>query len=100
LEQTGTVCVAILGVVGLQVLYQVCKPFDKFRKIIWWLMAAGLVICFTFLGSLFDLRTGDIAVLLIMTTLLIMTPTVFTAVQKIFDWGDRLVARFRQWRAK
>jgi len=100
LEQTGTVCAAILGVVGLQVLYQVCKPFDTFRKIIWWLMAAGLVICFTFMGRLFDLRTGDIKVLLIMATLLIMTPTVFAAMQKLFDWGDRAVAWFREWRAK
>ncbi len=92
LEQISTVCAAILGVVGLLVLFQVCKPFDKFRKIIWWLMAAGLLLSFTWLGALFDLQTGSAGATLVMVTLLIMTPTVFFAVQRVFDWGDKLVA--------
>ena len=92
LDQTSTICASILAVVGLQVLFQTCKPFDRFRKLIWWTMAAGLVICFTFLGSLFDLRTGSTAATLVMATLVIMSPTVFFAIQRIFDWGDKLYA--------
>ena len=92
LDQTSTICAAILGVVGLQVLFQTCKPFDRFRKLIWWAMAAGLLICFTLLGGLFDLRAGSAATALVMATLLIMTPTVFFAIQRIFDWGDKLYA--------
>ncbi len=92
LEQISTVCAAILGVVGLLVLYQVCKPFDKFRRIIWAAMALGLLLSFTWLGALFDLQTGSAGATLVMVTLLIMTPTVFFAVQRIFDWGDKLVA--------
>ena len=34
-EQLSAVCAAILSIVGLLVLYQVCKPFDFFRRIIW-----------------------------------------------------------------
>ena len=90
LDQTSTICASILGVVGLQVLFQTCKPFDRFRKLIWWTMAAGLVICFTLLGSLFDLHTGSAATALVMAALVIMTPTVFFAIQRLFDWGDRL----------
>ena len=96
LEQTSTICAAILGAVGLLVLFQVCKPFDKFRRLIWWLMAAGLVLSFTVLGAFLELRTGDIRTLLVMLTLLIMTPTVFFAVQRLFDWGDRIWAFFRK----
>ena len=92
LDQTSTICASILAVVGLQVLFQTCKPFDRFRKLIWWTMAAGLVICFTFLGSLFDLRTGSTAATLVMATLVIMSPTVFFAIQRIFDWGDKCYA--------
>ncbi len=88
LEQTSTVCAAILGVVGLLVLYQVCVPMGKFRRLIWWLMAAALLICFTRLADIFEL-VRDTETALVMVTLLIMTPTVFSAVQKIFDWGDR-----------
>ena len=99
-EQTGTVCAAILSVVGLLVLYQVCKPFDRFRKIIWGLMALSLVLCFTTLGGFLELYTGDVKALLVMGTLMIMSYSVFTAVRRIFDLGDSLLARLRQWREK
>ncbi len=96
LAQISTVCAAILAVVGLLVLFQTCKPFDKFRKLIWWAMAAGLVICFTVFGDFFDLEPGNAQSSIIMVTLLIMTPTVFFAVQRLFDWGDKVVARVRR----
>ena len=92
LNQISTVCTAILAVVGLLVLFQVCKPMDRFRRLIWWAMAAALVICFTFLGELFELRASIPSIQLVMTTLLIMTPTVFFAIQRIFDWGDKVYA--------
>ena len=94
LEQISTVCTAILAVVGMLVLFQVCKPFDKFRKLIWFAMATALVGCFTLLGGIFELRIGNATMLLIMATLLIMTPTVFFAIQRLFDWGDKIYARF------
>lgn len=93
LPQIQTVCTAILAVVGLLVLFQVCKPFDKFRKLIWWAMAAALIGCFTLLGNLFDLQAGTLETNLIMATLLIMTPSVFFAMQRIFDLGDKIFAR-------
>ncbi len=100
-EPISTVCAAILAVVGLLVLFQTCKPFDKFRKLIWWAMAVALLVCFTLLGSLFDLRTSLPGVRLVMAVLLIMTPTVFFAIQRVFDWGDRAVAwTRRKYRAK
>ena len=95
-EQISTVCAAILAVVGMLVLYQTCKPFGKFRKLIWWAMAVGLVGCFTLLGSFFELRASLPSVQLVMAVLLIMTPTVFFAMQRTFDFGDRVVAHVRR----
>ena len=94
----ATVCAGILGVVGMMVLFQVCKPFDRFRKIIWTAMLVGLVGVFTFLGELFELHAGGTANKLVMMTLLLMTPTVFFAMQRLFDWGDRVYGRVSQWR--
>ena len=95
-EQISAVCAAILGVVGLLVLFQTCKPFDKFRRLVWWAMAIALLGCFTLLGSFFELQAGQVSVKLVMAVLLIMTPTVFFAIQRVFDWGDKVVARLRQ----
>ena len=94
--EAATVCVSILSVVGLLVLFETCKPFDKFRSLVWGAMAAGLVLCFTLLRSLFELQITNTLSLLIMAALILMTPTVFFAVQRLFDWGDKLVARLRQ----
>ncbi len=92
LEQVSTVCTAILAVVGMLVLFQVCKPFDRFRKLIWFAMATALVGCFTLLGGVFELQVGSMKAGLVMLTLLIMTPTVFFAIQRLFDWGDKVFA--------
>ena len=95
LQQISAVCAAILGVVGLLVLFQTCKPFDIFRKIIWGAMAIALVACFTWLGNFFELTASLHSVQLVMATLLIMTPTVFFAMQRVFDWGDKLMLKIR-----
>ena len=87
--QTATICAAVLGIVGLMVLFQVCKPFGKFRRIIWCTMAVAMVVCFTFLGNIFDLRTGTVESNLVMMTLLLMAPTVFIAMLRLFDYGDQ-----------
>jgi len=96
LEQVSSVCAAILAVVGLLVLYQTCKPFGKIRKIIWWSMATGLLVCFTFFQGFFELHLEDHATSLVMAVLLIMTPTVFFAAQRVFDWGDKLTGFFKR----
>ena len=98
LEQTSTVCAALLGIVGLLVLFQTCKPFDKFRKLIFAAMAFALVFCFTVLSSFFQLSPSSRESTLIMLTLLLMTPTVFLIVRRVFDLGDKAVARLRSLR--
>lgn len=102
-DAIATVCAGILAVVGLMVLFQVSKPFDLYRKLLWAAMALGLVVCFTFLGDFLTLRLESVQAGLMMLTLLLMTPTVFFAVQRLFDWGDRLWQRlgclFRRRRA-
>ena len=94
-EPIATVCAGILAVVGMMVLFQVCKPFDTFRKIIWAGMLTALVVTFTVLGDMFALTTGTVQTKLVMLTLMLMTPTVFLAMQRLFDWGDRLVSLLR-----
>ncbi len=84
-QDSSAPCAAILSIVGLLVLYQVCKPFDFFRRVIWFAMGVCLVLCFTALGGFFSLEiwSGSV-ILVVMATLLIMTPTVFFAIQRVF----------------
>ncbi len=90
-----TLSTAILAGVGLLVLYKVSIPFDKFRKLILAAMAVALVGSFLLLGWFFDLYifTSQAAILLV--ALLIAAPTVFFALQKLFDLGDQWVVLLR-----
>lgn len=94
-QTVTTVCAGILAVVGMMVLFQVCKPFNRFRKFIWAGMLVGLVAVFTWLGQLLELTTGDNQCKLLMLTLLLMTPTVFFAVERLFDLGDRIYLKIK-----
>ena len=96
LGQIGTVSAGILAVVGMLVLWRVCRPFDLWRRIIWIAMGVGLLGCFTLLGEFFQLQLGDNKTLLPLGTLLLMTPTVFFGVQWVFDWCERQIVRFRE----
>ena len=101
LEETSTICTAILSVVGLLVLFQICKPMGLWRGFIWGAMAVSIVVCFTVLAAFFSLHMTTVQALLILVTLLIMTPTVFFAVQRVFDWFDWLIQKlFRKHEAE
>ena len=92
-DPIATVCAGILAVVGMMVLFQVCKPFGLFRKAVWSAMLVGLVVVFTCLGEVFELGAGTVQTKLVMLTLLLMTPTVFFTIQGLFDWCERLYGR-------
>ncbi len=91
----ATVCAGILAVVGMMVLFQICKPFNRFRQIIWCAMLGGLAAVFGFLGPIFELRTGTVQTKLVMVTLMLMTPTVYLLMLYAFDYGEKLYRRLR-----
>ncbi len=95
-EQVSTICAALLAIVGMEVLYEVSRPVKKFRALVWWSMMAGLALCFFFFSSIFELEMHSKETVLVMTTLVIMTPTVFRTAQKLFDWGDKAWAWIRK----
>ena len=85
---------------GLLVLYQICKPLDIWRRIIVGAMAVLLIVCFTTLQGTFSLHLQTNAGKLLAGTLLIMTPTVFFAFQRVFDWGDWIANKLRRHKEK
>ena len=83
LDETQTICTAVLSMTGLLVLLQVCRPFSTFRKIIWITMAVGLVGSFLLLGSIFELQLPGSQVKVLLAALLVITPLVFLAIHGI-----------------
>jgi cation-transporting ATPase E len=96
-EQTATVCASILAMVGLLVLFQTCKPFGTFRKVIWGTMATALVVCFTLLGGFFELRLAGGRMVLLLVVLLLVIPTVYRFVDWLCEQSVRLWAVGKEW---
>ena len=92
-DQLYTVSAALMSLTGLLVLFQICKPFSRQRKILWGLMAAACCISFLFLGDLFEFVALDLEMVIVLAAVFLMTPTVFFGLQRIFDWGDILFAK-------
>jgi len=95
MAQVQTVCTAILAVTGLLVLLSVSKPFDRFRLFIWAMMAIALVFSFLFLGGILQLQSVSLANLPVLGILLAVTPVVYWGLRRLFDLGDRVVAKIR-----
>lgn len=81
LTDSATVCTAVLAVVGMLVLFQVSRPFDLFRRIIWGAMAVALLGSFLLLGGFFELTITDFRSLWVLAGAVLAAPAVFFLMQ-------------------
>ena len=95
-QEISTIAAAILSVVGLLVLYQICKPMNIWRRLVCGAMAVLLAVAFTTLQGTFSLHLQTGAGKLLAGTLLLMTPTVFFLLQRVFDTGDWIVNKLKR----
>lgn len=56
-EEVSTAATLLLAIVGLMILFNISKPMNKFRWVIWIGMVAGLLFCSIFLKELFAIGT-------------------------------------------
>ncbi len=92
-EQITTVCVAILASVGMTVLYHTFKPFHLLRRILWWALLAGLVICFAVFPGFFELQYGSTQTMLCMFGFIALAPFVFALLQLALAQFGKLVKK-------
>lgn len=95
-EDLRTACTAVLSIVGMLVLFQVCLPMKPFRAVVWGAMAAALVAAFVFLGGFLDLLITDQRTLLVILVMLLAAPTVFFLLMKLFDLWDKAWQKLKQ----
>ena len=93
-EQLYTISAVIVLFVGLLVLFQVCRPFDWKRRVIWGSMASAAVICLFFFGSLFSLTPLTLQTSLVLAVFLLLAQPTMHAALWLFEQGGRLYRRF------
>ena len=90
MEDVRSVCTAILGTVGMLVLFKVSQPFGPFRRIIWCCMGAALVGSFLLLKGFFGLHITSATSFLLLAIMLAAALAIFVAMQALFRLLDRL----------
>ena len=90
-EELSTMAAILLLFIGLLVLYQVCKPFDWKRRVVWGAMAGSSAVAVLGFGSSFGLSPLNIQTLLILLVFLGLSYSVLRFMLGFFQNGDALV---------
>ena len=92
--EMSTICAIILAIVGLIMLHDTCKPYNKLRKLMMGAISAAFVLSVAFLRNLFTLSTlhFDSTLVLVVFTLLAYPAmrVITSALERLTElWKDR-----------
>ena len=94
-DELSTISAILLIVIGILVLYQVCKPFDWKRRVLWGAMAGSSAVTILFFGQNFGLSPLELQPLLVLLVFLGLSYSVFKLMLNLFGLGTRLFERLR-----
>ena len=96
-EEISVTATLLLAIVGLQILFQLSKPMNVFRWIVWCGMLAGLLLSAIFAGGWFGVEEITLKSGLLLIVFAAATLPVFTQLVKIVE---RIELFFEQYHMK
>lgn len=98
--QIGTVCTILMGFVGFNMLFEVCRPFNLLRVIVFVVSAVGFVLAAIFLPKLFALTSIGFGPALILAVFALMSITMVGQMKYILDhisqWSKNFVKKIKK----
>lgn len=94
-QSLSTLSALCMAFIGLLVLFQVCRPFDARRRVLWGSAAFSLAFSVLFFRDFFSLSPLGLQELLVLTVFLALSWPVLRAILLCFDRADRLAGRLR-----
>ena len=91
-RQISTIATVTLATVGLWVLLQVCRPFDKFRLAVWVSMVIALAGSFSLLQWIFEFQFSAVT-LTLLPLIVVAVPVVYTLISYPLHCLTRLSRR-------
>jgi len=85
--ELSTMSAICLLFIGLLVLYQVCKPFDPMRRVLWGTMTAATAVMVLGFGDRFGLSVLELQPLLILILFLCLAQPLMHLVLQCFERG-------------
>ena len=85
-EDISTAATLLLAVVGFMILYQVCKPMNLIRRLIWWGCVIGLVGSVLVLPWMFGLSAMSTPGIMLLILFIVASESVFRYLTKFNEW--------------
>lgn len=92
-NELSTISAILLAFVGLLVLFQVCKPFDWKRWLIWGCTAVALLFCSTVIGSFFMLSPLSLGPFLVLAVFMLLAQPTMDFITRAISWLRALFER-------
>lgn len=92
-SEMSTMSTIIVGVVGLTMLYRVCKPFNRLRKILWVSMTTVFVLGATVFKQIFSLSSLSYQSMLILVLFIALAQPVMYFVFGILEKCEGIMRR-------
>ena len=94
-DELSTISAMLLAFNGLFILFQVCKPFDWKRRILWTAMAAAMVFAVIRYGEFFSMVPLTFQTGLVFAVLLLLAVPCQRLILSVMDGASRLWGRVR-----
>ena len=94
----STICAGVMGVVGLMMVHQTAKPYNKLRIAMICVLALGFAGSFLFLKALFNLVTLDFLSALVLAVFALLAWPVMNVMYKLLDKLSAFVQRRKETR--
>ena len=98
--ELSTMSAILLIVIGIMVLYEVCKPFDWKRRVLWGAMAGSSAVTILGFGGSFALSPLGTQAFLVLLVFLGLAYSIMRFMLGLFDQGERLLNRGRHLRKR
>ncbi len=85
-DTLSTISAMILAEVGIVMLYRVCHPWSRLRRILWAASSAAVLICVLFLKDFFALSPLDFGGVLILLTVGLAALPVMRSISDVLDF--------------
>ena len=89
-SELSTMSAILLVVIGILVLYEVCKPFDWKRRVLWGAMAGSGLVCILWFGESFGLSPLSLEAFLVLLVFLFAAYAIMRFMLGLFDAGETL----------
>ena len=89
-SELSTMSAILLVVIGILVLYEVCKPFDWKRRVLWGAMAGSGLVCILWFGESFGLSQLSLEAFLVLVVFLFASCAIMRFMLGLFDAGEAL----------